>query len=81
MAGFRKITSLLGTFDAHQYDTYEYTTPIVDMAVYLPWLTRMFLSLGMIPLLSCVCTYVHVRASSVSLVVALGRFDQNTTSR
>lgn len=55
MAGFRKIASLLGTFDAEKYDTFEYTTPIVDMALYLPWLTRMFLSLGMfMPVNVCV---------------------------
>jgi glycine/D-amino acid oxidase-like deaminating enzyme len=46
MAGARRIESHLPGIDRALYTTYEYSTPIVDMAVYLPWLQRLVSSLG-----------------------------------
>lgn len=46
MAGARRVQSQLPGVDPKLYASYEYSTPIVDMAVYLPWLLRLFRRLG-----------------------------------
>jgi D-amino-acid oxidase len=46
MAGWRPIVSPLPTVDPALYRTFEYTTPIVDMTLYLPWLANQVRRLG-----------------------------------